>query len=159
MATSGLALSDRIAAVIKPAQSKKDEDAVYDVEKWLDDMRECRSLGASELEYDYRLTALRMIATDSIREKMDYEDAKVQDTQDKEERYKTQLDTLMRWAHQKMVNSNKTKSTKMDVNGIAGAEGWGQQPEQYDHFMGMMKGKGKGYYPKGGYGSSKGWQQ
>ena len=98
-----------------------------------------------------------MIATDSIREKMDYEDAKVQDTQDKEERYKTQLDTLMRWAHLKMVNSNKTKPTKMDVNGIAGDEGWGQQSEQ-DHFMGMMKGKGKGYYPKGGYGSSKGWQ-
>ena len=43
----------------------------------------------------------------------------------------------------------------MDVNGFAGAEGWDQQPDQHDHFMGMMKGKGKGYYPKGGYGSSK----
>ena len=32
-------------------------------------MKECRALGASELEYDYKLTALRMIATNPIREK------------------------------------------------------------------------------------------
>ena len=78
MAPSGLAWSDRKAAIIKPPQSEKDEDVVYDFEEWSDDIRECRALGASELEYDYRPTALRMIATDPIREKMDYEDAKVQ---------------------------------------------------------------------------------
>ena len=84
-------------------------------------MRGCRSLGASELEYDYRLTVLRMIATDSIREKMDYEDAKVQDTQDKEERYKTQLDTLMRWAHPKwsiQTTQRPPRWTSMDAPGM-----------------------------------------
>merc|ERR1712086_341472 len=87
MATSGLALSDRIAAIMKPSQSKKEEDVVYDVEKWLDDMKECRALGASELPYDHKLSALRMIATDGIREKMDFDDAKMRDTMDKEEKY------------------------------------------------------------------------
>ena len=69
----------------------------------------------------------------------------------------------MRWAHQKNVNStDKAKSSKMDMGGVAGTGGWDQQPDQQqnDHFMGMMKGKGK-YYPKGGYGygkrGSRGW--
>ena len=39
MATSGLAVSERIAAVMKPSQSRKDEDVVYEVEKWLDDTK------------------------------------------------------------------------------------------------------------------------
>ena len=45
------------------------------------------------MEFDYKLSALRMIATDPIREKMEYDDAKMQDTTDKEERYKTQMDS------------------------------------------------------------------
>ena len=49
MATSGLGMTDRMSAIMKPSQSKKDEDVVYDVEKWIDDMKECRALGASEL--------------------------------------------------------------------------------------------------------------
>ena len=87
---------------------------------------------------------------------MDYEDAEVQDTTDKEERYKSQLDTLMRWGHQKMVNSkDKAKSNKMDMGGVAGKGGWDQQPEQqqHDHSMGMMR--GKGYYPKEDMGMAK----
>ena len=127
-------------------------------------MRECRALGASELEYDYRLTALRMIATDSIRDKMDFEDAKLDDSTDKEEKYKIQLDTLMRWAHQKMVSAkDKAKSsTKMDVGGVSGSPEWThEQQYQHDMSINMMKGgykggKGKGYYPKGGFGKGKG---
>ena len=80
------------------------------------------------MEYDYRLTASRMIATDSIRDKMDSEDAEIQDTMDNEERYKSQLDTLMRWAHQRMVIAkDKAKSNKMGMGGVAGKGGWDQQ--------------------------------
>ena len=50
-------------------------------------MQEYRALGTTELQFDHRLTAIRTIATESIREKMDYEDAKAQDTMTKEERY------------------------------------------------------------------------
>ena len=81
---------------MKPSQAKRDEEVMYEVEKWLDDVRECRAMGATDLAFDHKLTAIRMIATDSIREKMDFEDAKAQDTITKEERFKMQLDTLTR---------------------------------------------------------------
>ena len=85
-----------------------------------------------------------MTATDPIREKMDYDDAKMQDTIDKEEGYKTQMDTLMTWAHQKAVNSKDkgTNSSKMDMGGAAGKDGWDHQ-QQDDYYIGMMKETGK----------------
>jgi len=163
MATSGLGMTDRMAAIMKPPQSKKDEDVVYDVERWIDAMSECRALGGSELPYDHKLSALRMIATDGIREKMDFDDAKMSDTMSKEDKYNSQLDTLMRWAHTKSINSRDKGKNKMDLNGMAGGSGWDQQaqwnPEQQqqqDQFLGMMKGKGKGWFSKGGYGKGKG---
>ena len=48
-ATSGIALSDRIAAIMRPSQAKRDEDVMYQVEKWLDDVRRCRAMGATDL--------------------------------------------------------------------------------------------------------------
>ena len=68
-------------------------------------MKECRALGASELPYDHKLSALRMVATDGIREKMDFHDAKMSGMTDNAEKYNSQLDTLMRWAHMRSVNS------------------------------------------------------
>ena len=54
----------------------------------------------------------------------------MQNTTDKEEMYKSQLDTLIRWAHHKMVNSKdkqKADNSRMDVGGVAGKGGWDQQ--------------------------------
>ena len=122
-ATPGIALSDRIAAIMRPSQAKKDEEVMHEVEKWIDDVRECRAMGATDLASNFKLTAIRMIAMESIREKMDYEEAQAQDTMTKEERYNMQLDMLTRWAHQKMVNSKdkaKTSSAKMEIGATLG---------------------------------------
>ncbi len=43
LAISGENLTDRMAMVMKPQQSKKDERVVYDVESWMDEMKECRA--------------------------------------------------------------------------------------------------------------------
>ena len=52
-ATSGVAMSDRLSAVMRPSQAKRDEDVMYEVEKWLDDARECRAMGATDLAFDH----------------------------------------------------------------------------------------------------------
>ena len=81
---------------------------------------------------------------------------------DKEEKYNSQLDTLMRLAHTKSVNSKDKQKNKMDIGGMSGNAGWDQQAQwtadqqqQNDNFPGYMKGKGKGWSPKGG----KGWEK
>jgi hypothetical protein len=65
-AVSGEGLSQRVTNLMKPKQSKRDEDVVHDVEKWMDELKECRALGASEMPYDYMYTAIRGIATPFI---------------------------------------------------------------------------------------------
>ena len=158
LATSGQGLSERMTKIMTPSQSKKDADVKYDVEKWLDEVKECRALGASEMGYDYMLTALRGIATPAIRDQMDVADAKGE-TLDHKTRYETQFNVMMNWAHRKAVEAGGKKSDKMDIGGIAGKGGWypgyddQQQVDWNDaqnqgFMLGMVKGKGKG---KGGY--------
>ena len=94
-------MSDRLAAIMRPSQAKKDEDVMYEVKKWLDDARECLAMGATEFAFDHKIIAIRMIATESIREKMDFADARIDPT-DKEERYKNQYVTMNRCANLKV---------------------------------------------------------
>ena len=41
-------------------------------------MRECRGLGATEMAYDSKLTALRCLVTPGIKEQIDYADANME---------------------------------------------------------------------------------
>ena len=85
---------------MKPRQSKRDEEVVHDVERWMDELRECRALGASEMPYDYMYTAIRGIATPFIQGQMDIADAGT-DQSDKKGRWQKGYDTLMNWARRK----------------------------------------------------------
>ena len=77
-ATSGMGLSDRTRAVMNPKQATKDSDVIYELRKWEDELRDLKALGASELGFDYMLTAIRQIATPVILQQMDMADAKVE---------------------------------------------------------------------------------
>ena len=61
--TSGLGVTDRMMAVMKPKQAKRDEDVLIELERWEDELNDLRALGASELAYDHKLTAMREIVT------------------------------------------------------------------------------------------------
>jgi hypothetical protein len=96
-AVSGEGLSQRVTNLMKPKQSKRDEDVVHDVEKWMDELKECRALGASETPYDYMYTVIRGIATPFRQGQMDIADAGI-DRSDKKGRWQKGYDTLMNWA-------------------------------------------------------------
>ena len=138
METSGLGATERMTALMNPKQAKGDEDVLTVLEKWEDEMTELRALGASQLPYDYKLTALRMIATPAIKEKMDMVDAKVDPT-DKRARYRNQYEAMSKWAHIKLRESGNKSMTAMDLNRIgaywisamhgAADHGWPPQPQ------------------------------
>ena len=161
-ATSGENLSARMSKLMNPKQSKRDEDVMHDVEKWMDELRECSALGASEMGYDYRLTAIRGIATSFIQGQMDIADTGMDQT-DKKARFQRGYDTLMSWARRKMIEGGN-KAPKPDVNmgQMGNAEqnsGYGKgqyQPGPYANPGMMAMGKG---YNKGGYGGNKGYQK
>ena len=57
-----------------PVMSKKDEDVMLDVQKWLDEIKELVAMGQEELGVGYKITALKMIATDKIRKDLETEE-------------------------------------------------------------------------------------
>ena len=65
--------------------------------------------------YDYMLTAIREIATPSIRDKMEAAEALTMKAgiTDKKEIYDQQLETLMNWAYRKKLNAETSK--KMEI--------------------------------------------
>ena len=74
LATSGMGLTERMRELMNPKQAKSDENVLGEMEKWKDALTELRGLGASKLGADYKLTAIREIATPFIRDKMDFAD-------------------------------------------------------------------------------------
>ena len=100
MQTSGLGATERMRELMNPKQAKRDEDVFTMRKNWEDKITELRALRASELPYACKLTALRMIATPAIIEKMDMVDAKV-DPNDMQVSYRNQNES-MRWAYLKV---------------------------------------------------------
>ena len=129
-AVSGEGLSQRVTNLMKPKQSQRDEDVVHDVEKWMDEFKECRAWGASEMPYDYMYTAIRGIATPFIQGQMDIADAGA-DQSDKKGRWQKGYDTLMNWARRKMIEGgNKNKSADVNMGQLApeyGLQGYGKK--------------------------------
>ena len=68
---SGHELHHRMSEVMSPASAKKDEEVLKYVEAWEDRYRECVKLGMEELKECFRITIIRMIATEDIRKELD----------------------------------------------------------------------------------------
>ena len=77
MATSGLGISQRMASVMNPPQSKTDSDVMYDVERWLDEVRELVAIGQPDLPGLYKVTALKQIATPKIRDEIEFQEQRL----------------------------------------------------------------------------------
>ena len=116
---------------MNPKQAKNDEDVLGEMEKCEDGLTELRGLGASELGADYKLTAIREIATLFIRDKMDFADTSL-DPNNHEGRFKCQYEVLKQWAYMRVKNDRKhnpNRATPMDVNAV-GKGGSQEQPTQ-----------------------------
>ena len=149
---------------MKPPQAKNAEGIVREVEKWFDEYKECLGLGATEMGWDYQLAAMRSIATDEVREKMDNADALSGALMSHKDKYDAQYEVMMNWAHIRMKadKDKSTKSNKMDCGGMAGNEGWGEMDKALALIKGKVKGGfqgfGKGFGGKGkGFGFGKGF--
>ena len=132
---------------------------------------ELRGLGASELGADYKLTAIREIATPFIRDKMDFADTSL-DPSNHEGRFKCQYDVLKQWAHMRVKNDREhdpNRAAPMEVNAFGKgswqeqyAQQWGQ-PGLYPlmseegKFIGCIEGKGRKGSHKG-KGNGKGYK-
>ena len=148
LATSGAGITTRMKALMQPTQAKNETDVIHEVEKWHDEYKECLALGASEMGWDYQLTAMRSIATTFIKEKMDAAAASSEGMiQTHKEKYDAQYAIMMNWAHIKM-SELKDKGNKMDIGGLAGNEGW----EDWERQLAIIKGKGKGGFGGKGFG-------
>jgi len=93
VATSGTGLTEKMTECMNPKQAKNDESVLGELEKWEDTLKEIRGSGATELGADYKLTAIRAIATTFIRDKMDFADT-TEDQNDHEARFKSQYESL-----------------------------------------------------------------
>ena len=102
-ATSGMGLSDRTRVPMNPKQAAKDSDVIYELRKWEDELRDLKALGASELGFDYMLTAIRQIATPTILTQMDMADARTGHVSH-EQKYKEQHNVLCNWAYRKSLD-------------------------------------------------------
>ena len=59
---------------MNPPQSARDEDVMGDIQKWMDELRDLVSLGEDELGDGYKITAIKAIATQKIRDELDREE-------------------------------------------------------------------------------------
>ena len=106
----GPGVGERMAAMMKLQQPKRDQAVVYDAEEWIDDMLECKAMGVLQLPCNYRLTGLRASAKDRIREQMHSQDAEMRDTTYEEERCNKQPDTSTRQTSARDSNIHTRKN-------------------------------------------------
>ena len=66
-ASSGISISPRMRQQVKTKQSKRDEDVLWNVEGWMDQMREGKETSGQKLPAAYKITALNMMATPNIK--------------------------------------------------------------------------------------------
>ena len=90
--TTGMGISQRRGRIMCPPRSKKDEDVIYDVEVWIDEMRELEALGQEELGPGYKITALKMIVTERILKELEGEERKA--TREQKGQDETWIDLL-----------------------------------------------------------------
>ncbi len=131
IATSGVGLTERMRELMNPKQAKNKESVLGEIEKWENALTDLTGLGASELGADYKLNAIREIATLFIRDKMDFADTNL-DAGNHEGKFKIQYEVLKQWAYMRVKNDRKHDTNKempADVNAF-GKGRWPEQPTQ-----------------------------
>ena len=104
---SGQGLLNKEITIMQPTKARRDEEVVAIVEKWEDDYKECLKLGMEDIKDSMMITVLRIIATESLRNKLDdkiytsYEEAR---------------EELMRHANRKYA---ETRDQDVDMGGAA----------------------------------------
>ena len=169
-ATSGMGLSQRTAMVMQPTQCKKDEDVIGRIEMWMDELAEITELGGEELAWGYKTAAMKMIASDGIREEIDKIETRRQGI-DPEKVFKEVRDLTLNMSKSKLINKRDNEKKKdpnsMDMGTLKegidmGGQGQGEEGGMWNKVQEMciniMKGKGKGYKGSKGKGKGKGWQ-
>jgi len=174
--TTGLAISHRMQYIMSPPRAKKDEDIAQAVEKWEREVTELERLEPEDgkLTWGMKITALKLIITDKIKEHVDFKETEMRSKGIKSETlYKQMKEEIMRWAVQKRLEKTRSKDD-MEIgemqDGVeatwTGQEEWGQEQEwDWDNTVynvGKGKyggGKGKGKYGGGKYGGKGNWQE
>ena len=126
-----MGLTERMRELMNPKQAKNDENVLGEMETWEDALTELRGLGASDLGADFKLTAIRKMATPFIRDKMDFADTSLEPS-NHGGRFKCQYEVLKQWAYMRVKNDRKhdpNRETLMDVNAF-GKGGWQEQHTQ-----------------------------
>ena len=144
METSGLGISQRMGWVMNPPQSKTDSDVMYDVERWLDEIRELVALGQPDLPALYKVAGLKRIATQKIRDQIDFQEQRLRGLQP-DRIWQELRDFVLNWSRSMMLDQRTPPAhdpNRMDTNHVNtqnaawGSQGsaWGSQgPVSYTH--------------------------
>ena len=62
---------------MKPPQSKREEDEIYDIQAWLDEGHELECMGDIPLPAAYKISALKEMATNRSREEHEIEERRM----------------------------------------------------------------------------------
>ena len=164
MAISGQGVSRRMGKIMNPPQAKSDAEVMIEVEKWLDEARELVAMGQDDLPPGYKVSAIKSIATQRIRDQMEIQEAKMHHMTP-EAVWSELRDTALNLSESKIVEEReKGKKSQMDVGhlgegiDLGGKGSWMQESNawqgQWESNMVKGKGKGKGFTPygKGGKG-------
>jgi len=173
MATSGLGICQRRAAIMSPVQSKSDSEVMYDVERWLDEVRELMALGQPDLPPMYKITGLKQIATQKIIDQIEFQEQRLIGTAP-EKMWEELKDFTLNWSRYWMLDQRAPTApdpNKMDTNNVSQSSPtqWGPpgismgggsnhswQQEWQAQMIATMKGKGKGPANGKGFGPWKG---
>ena len=137
---------------MNPPQSSKDEDVMADIQKWTDEERELIALGEEPLGPGYRLTAIKAIATDRIRDEIEREEREcdmkgmsLEEKWDRISRYALNMsrDRFLTQRDTPPKHARRGEVVAMDCSPLTwtpGGQNWGP-PGLYPD-INMMKGKG-----------------
>ncbi len=110
--TTGLAVTHRMQYIMSPPKTKRDEDIAQAVEKWEREVVELERLEPEDgrLTWGMKVTALKSIITDRIKEHVDFKETELRGKGLKSEAlYKQLKDEIMRWAIQKRLEKVRGK--------------------------------------------------
>ena len=126
---SGLGMAERRTRVMMPNQAKKEDDIIYDVEKWKREMREVEQAvenegGEGKLPYAFKITALRKILVGKIGDhiKMRESTLMASMTETGEAKYKKIYEEIEKevysYARMEKLEKQRKSDDKMDTDAL-----------------------------------------
>jgi len=146
-----------MAGIMNPTRSKSDGDIMYDIERWLDEGREMVALGQPDLPPMCKVTRLKQIATQKIRDQIEFQEQRLIGMAP-EKVWDEPRDFALNWSRSRMLDQRAPAvpdPNKMDLNNVSptGPSAWspaglntggGLPPWSQEQMMATVKGKGKG---------------